>query len=235
MRISRDGEYAFFISVNRFGETPALGTNYWLYRLTLDTGAIERAGGFASEASNFIWWPAVSGDGSKVVYATETGDSSGRNPDDYWEINLVDYSVPNAPVPSPGSAPTTTVFEAEPGALRYDVIRGEVASLSADPSNVLLGPVICLENNSGDTNTVGFPDPEIPDPGEVFFYLFRGSKGTAAGPGSYGTGSPNKVRLAGAGDCATAALTVPPTGPGPGPAKIVELEGFVDAGHRARR
>ena len=204
VRISRDGEYAFFISTYRFGETPVTGTNNWLYRVTLDTGTIERAGGFASEASNFIWWPAVSGDGSKVVYATETGDASGRNPDDYWEINLVDYAIPNAPLPSPGPAPTTTTFEEEPGALNFDVIRGEVGSLSADGTNVFLGPVVCLENDSGDANTVGFPDPDTPSPGQVFFYLFRGSKGVGAGAGSFGTGSPNKQRLAGAGDCATA-------------------------------
>jgi hypothetical protein len=204
VRISRDGEYAFFISTHRFGETPSSGANYWLYRVTLDTGAIERAGGFASEASTFIWWPAVSGDGSKVAYATETGDPSGRNPDDYWEINLVDHSIPNAPVPSPGPTSTTTTFEAEPGALRFDVVRGQVASLSADATNVFLGPVVCLENDSGDANTVGFPDPDTPGPGDVYFYLFRGSKGIAAGPGSFGMGSLNKTRLAGAGDCATA-------------------------------
>ena len=204
VRLSRDGRYVYFISKYRFGETPATGTNYWLYRVDTGTFAIERSGGFGSEASTFTWWPAVSGDGSKVVYATESGDASGRNADDYWEINLVDYSVPNAPIPSPGLVPTTTTFEEEPGALNFDVIRGDVASLSADPTNVFLGPVLCLENDSGDANTAGFPDPDSPGEGEVFFYLFRASKGIAAGPGSYGTGSPGKVRVAGAGDCATA-------------------------------
>ena len=85
--------------------------------------------------------------------------------------------------------------------LRYDVIRGDVANLQHSGGNVDLGTVVCLENDSGDTNTVGFEDTANPAPGQAFFYLFRGSMGVLAGAGSYDEGSGGFERVPSAGDC----------------------------------
>ena len=114
---------------------------------------------------------------------------------------LVNRVAPNPPRISSGSAPTTISFEPEPGAILYDVIRGNVANLHLSGPDTDLGSVVCVENNSGDTTTTGYEDPDTPAAGQVFFYLFRGSKGVNAGLGSYGTNSLGGERLAGLGDC----------------------------------
>ena len=64
-----------------------------------------------------------------------------------------------------------------------------------------LGPVICLEDDSPDADTIGFEDLEDPNPGEGFFYLFRGSQGVGDGPGSWEQASDGSERLAGQGEC----------------------------------
>lgn len=112
----------------------------------------------------------------------------------------LDYSAPNPPVISPHAAPTTITFNPEPGLIRYDVIRGDLANLHNAGSTVDMGAVACIANDSGDTTTAGYPDALTPLPGQVFFYVFRGTMGLAAGPGSYGTGTAGE-RVAGSGDC----------------------------------
>ena len=86
--------------------------------------------------------------------------------------------------------------------MRYDVIRGDVADLQPGPGDTVdLGAVYCVEDDSIDNDTVGDEDPDPPAPGQAFFYVHRGSLGVAAGPGSWGLGSGNKERVAGAGSC----------------------------------
>ena len=68
--------------------------------------------------------------------------------------------------------------------------------------SVDLGTVLCVEDNSGDTTTAAaYDDPVTPAVGQAFFYLFRGSMGAVAGPGSYGTGSNGDERVPSGGDC----------------------------------
>ncbi len=103
---------------------------------------------------------------------------------------------------SAGAQPTQVTWAHEAQPLRYDVIRGNVADLAAGVGNTVdLGAVICLENDSPDADTTGFEDFEVPAPGQAFFYLYRGTQGSEAGPGSYGLGPSGGERIAGAGDC----------------------------------
>ena len=59
----------------------------------------------------------------------------------------------------------------------------------------------CVENDSADNDTLGSEDAEQPAVGQAFFYLFRGSAGLLAGPGSYGTSSAGEERLPSFGGC----------------------------------
>ena len=101
----------------------------------------------------------------------------------------------------PGTAPTAVSWRPEPGMIRYDVVRGDVADLQDGGGTVDLGAVLCVENDSPDTTTAGAEDAVTPAAGQAFFYLYRGSMGIAAGAGSYGTGSSGLERSASAGDC----------------------------------
>jgi Tol biopolymer transport system component len=205
-RISRDGHYVYFTSGAELLENDPDHAFVSLYRYDLNTDTIQRSGGLKFEntsatvdTTNARWQPSVSPDGSKVVYSTFS-NASGANPDEYWEIEFLDYNAPNPLVISGGSAPTTVAFNPEPGIVRYDIIRGSVANLHNAGSTVNMGAVTCLKDDSGDTSTAGYPDALTPSSGEVFFYLFRGTMGSAAGPGSYGTGTAGE-RVAGSGDC----------------------------------
>ena len=101
-----------------------------------------------------------------------------------------------------GSAPTVLSWPPEPGPVRYDVLRGDLANVQPGVGETIdLGPVICLEDDSPDADTVGFEDTDDPAPGQVFIYVYRGSQGLDAGPGSYGQSSGASERLAGTGDC----------------------------------
>jgi Tol biopolymer transport system component len=211
-RFSRDGHYVFFQSDSELFEDDPDHTFRALYRYDLTTSSIERSGGlrfenFGVAVSNIAAGIAsasypheVNNDGSVVAYATFS-DSIGKNPDEYWEIMTLDYNAPNPPAISPHAAPTTVTFAPEPGLVLYDVIRGDLANLHNVASTVDLGAVACIENDSGDTTTVGYPDAVTPLPGQGFFYVFRGSMSIATGPGSYGTGKSGFERVAGSGDC----------------------------------
>ena len=79
---------------------------------------------------------------------------------------------------------------------------GDVAELSDVGGGIIdLGSVVCVEDDSGDTTTAGYEDQDTPAVGQALFYVFRGSMGVNAGPGSYGTGSNGSERVAGGGDC----------------------------------
>ena len=69
-------------------------------------------------------------------------------------------------------------WSATPGALSYDVIRGDVHQIFDDGVSIRLGNVVCLEDDSLDTTTgagteSANPDMEIPLENEAFFYLVR--------------------------------------------------------------
>jgi hypothetical protein len=103
-----------------------------------------------------------------------------------------------------GQLDTVLAWNAIPGAVRYDVIRGDLDQPYEDGSSVRLGVVTCIENDSLDTTTgagtePANPDTETPPAGEGFFYLVR-FDGVAAG--SYGFAlACTRERVADAGDC----------------------------------
>jgi hypothetical protein len=99
-------------------------------------------------------------------------------------------------------SPTILSWDYSPFSVRYDVIRGSISSLSIAGTNVSLGPVSCLEDDSPDNHTKGQGDPVDPAPGQAFFYLYRGSVGPTAAAGSYGQGTGGLERVTGAGGCA---------------------------------
>jgi Tol biopolymer transport system component len=208
-RFSRDGHYVYFQSDSELLENDPDHTFRALYRYDLTTSTLERSGGLrfenlgvavASLTQSAASYPhEVNNDGSVVAYTTFS-DSIGKNLDEYYEFMTLDYNAPNPPVISPHAAPTTVTFAPEPGLVRYDVIRGDLANLHNAGSTVDLGAVACIENDSGDTTTVGYPDVVTPLPGQGFYYVFRGSMSIGTGPGSYGAGTAGE-RVAGSGDC----------------------------------
>jgi hypothetical protein len=123
------------------------------------------------------------------------------DPDGNLEIVLIDRTTPPMIRVSPGIDPTVVSWDTESGPVMYDVIRGDLADLSVDGGAVDLGSVLCIENDSYDPDTVGDEDPVIPASGQGFFYLYRGTPGPLAGPGSYGTGSSGLERVPSDGDC----------------------------------
>lgn len=92
---------------------------------------------------------------------------------------------------------TTCVWAPVPGATAYDVIRGNVSNLLiVGGTQVSLGSVTCIENESGDTSTApSHRDAAIPTLGQSYFYLFRVSGG------NYGTSSSGLPRVPGSGTC----------------------------------
>ena len=79
----------------------------------------------------------------------------------------------------------------------YDVIRGNIGALQiVGGTQVSLGSVVCIENESTDTTTApNHRDAAVPALGQGFFYLFRVSGG------SYGTSSSGLPRVPGSGTC----------------------------------
>jgi hypothetical protein len=93
------------------------------------------------------------------------------------------------------------VWNAVDVALHYDVIRGDLANLRVEGSNLNLGQVVCILNNTPATTTAGYEDTAIPAPGHVFFYAVQFNNGQE--DSSYGTVSASKARVVqpGNGDC----------------------------------
>ncbi len=89
-----------------------------------------------------------------------------------------------------GFDPESTWFEWDPVPGRddavYDVVRGELSSLSADASAVDLGLLLCIEDDSDDESSLSSPDADTPAPGAAFFYLVRFQDATI-GPWGFGT------------------------------------------------
>ena len=80
-----------------------------------------------------------------------------------------------------------------------DVVRGDLASLRIDGSNVDLGTVNCIERESLDTNTSGNADTAMPQPGQVFFYAVQFYDGIQ--DSSYGSEDVGRARVVARGDC----------------------------------
>ena len=72
---------------------------------------------------------------------------------------------------------TTAAWDEQQGAVEYDVIRGELASLRAVEGKVDLGAVTCVEGGSDDTTTSGNEDGAVPPVGGVFFFLVQSDDG----------------------------------------------------------
>ena len=84
-------------------------------------------------------------------------------------------------------------------AVAYDIIRGDRAQMTQNATQVLLGTVVCIENDSPNTDTVGNEDGVTPPVGTTYFYLFRTQDSVVKG--SYGRSPLGKVRVVTAGDC----------------------------------
>jgi Tol biopolymer transport system component len=198
-QISEDGTMVYFQSDAQFFG-PEDGS---LWRVPVSTGVIERAGGTATvSASGWSDTPRLDtdADGDRVVFVSAL-NATDNNADGNIEVWLADFSAVARITPS-SSSPTSLVWDPDPRAVRYDVIRGDVAALQAAAGNTVdLGTVVCLENDSIDTNTLGFEDAGQPTSGQAFFFIHRYTQGVLDGPGSYGKGTGNAERVPATGDC----------------------------------
>ena len=121
---------------------------------------------------------------------------------DVLEIYLADITALARISVSAGTAPTRVVWQPESGPVRYDIIRGFVASLHpGGGSTIDLGAVTCIENDSPDASTIGHEDATLPAAGQAFFYIYRGTQGINKGPGSWGTSSAGAPRVPSTGSC----------------------------------
>jgi subtilisin family serine protease len=101
-----------------------------------------------------------------------------------------------------GSAATLLHFgTANALANNYDFIRGDLSALSETAGGVTLGPVVCIEDDSPDSETAGNEDTDVPAVGAGFFYAAR--FGADPGASSYGGSSSSRDREASTGNCAT--------------------------------
>ncbi len=204
-RISGGGEFVYFSSSAPFFET--LPTErYDLYRITVATGLIERAAGLCNTGRDFS--PINLRDRPRYVADSNGGAvfsgqliATNINFDDNNQLWFVDFDVP-ARIRPGKQAPTLVSWDVEPDPVRYDVIRGDVANLQpSGPGEIDLGPVVCIEDDSPDNDTLGSEDVTQPGPGQVLFYVHRGSRGLLAGPGSYDLASDGSERVPASGDC----------------------------------
>jgi hypothetical protein len=79
-----------------------------------------------------------------------------------------------------------------PGALFYNVVRGEVRNVHERDGSFHMGRLECISSMSTQTSTVGLEDHELPPLGEAFFYLVEFDNGL---PSGYGTESAAKERF----------------------------------------
>jgi hypothetical protein len=93
-----------------------------------------------------------------------------------------------------GKASTVLSYDTpDPFADSWDFVRGDLSALAEDRYGVDLGAVVCLENDSADSDTTGNADSATPAPGEAFFYVARPNG--APGAGSYGGSTVNRDRV----------------------------------------
>lgn len=205
-RISGNGEWVYFLSnAPVFEENPDRPTD--LFRVPADGGPVQRAGalrtvafgGFGPISFDGAGGIAVDESGARAAFS-QIGDPTEANPDQLPEIWLVDRDTP-ARIRVGEASPTVLSWDHESGPVRYDVIRGSVSNLGPGAGGGAdLGPVACLEDDSPDADTEGFGDPDQPEAGAAFFFLYRGSPGVSE-PGSYGRSTAGEERTPSSGDC----------------------------------
>lgn len=198
--ISDDGSTVYFLSDAPFSDPLAIPGGLKLWKLTIATGEIRRASGLRDpaigfEAKDVFGTVNHSLIGADRVVSISRVNSTGENADRSKEMWDVDFNgAGNFDIDK--QAPSVVRWSVQPGPLHYDVVRGDVANLSAGAGGTVdLGAVVCLEEDSPDNSTVGFEDAAQPAVGQVFFYLTRGALGSLIGPGSWGDGSGNAERL----------------------------------------
>ncbi len=100
-----------------------------------------------------------------------------------------------------GSLNTTLIWGPVDGSRYYDAIRGDLANLRVDGSNIDLGQVFCIAHGISGTTTAGYEDRIVPVPGQVFFYAVQFNDGTQ--DSSYGSESAGRARVVppGGGNC----------------------------------
>jgi len=88
--------------------------------------------------------------------------------------------------------PSTIAWTSQPGAIGYDVVRGDIGQLIATDGNFAFGTVTrtCLVD---DWPGVSYPDPTMPFPGTGFWYLVRPFD--TWGNGTYDSGHSSQVGL----------------------------------------
>lgn len=100
-----------------------------------------------------------------------------------------------------GFDPAATVFAWDPmvGTRNavYDLVRGDLASLSGSAMAVDLGPLTCIENDSDDLSSQAHPDEETPAPDTAFFYLVRFQEGPVIGPWGFGSAGQGRTGTGG--------------------------------------
>lgn len=96
------------------------------------------------------------------------------------------------------AAGTVVEWNHVPGALFYNIIRGDLFNLRDNGSIVDLGAVHCIEAASLDFSTAGSEDAALPSPGRAFFYLAEYNDGWIS---SYGQESVSRPRVARSGAC----------------------------------
>jgi Tol biopolymer transport system component len=188
-RISRDGSWVYYKevkSVYRFG-----GDN--LLRFSTSTGVVERVPGFTHGVS-YIGAFDVDSAGGKAFFFGE--NFLGVSPSGTSLFLADQLATPAFTIGK--NAPTLLSWDPDPESTRYDVVRGDVASLAIAASTVDLGPVTCIEDDSPDNATAGNEDAAEPMPGQTFFYLYRGTKGSPPITASWGQGSGARERIAAA-------------------------------------
>ncbi|HEX6853534.1 MAG TPA: S8 family serine peptidase [Candidatus Polarisedimenticolaceae bacterium] len=92
-----------------------------------------------------------------------------------------------------GKSATVANWGVVTGAQHYDVIRGNLSELRISGSDVDLGRVTCIEQQSIDTSTAGNGDTAIPAPGQAFFYAVQFFDGVQ--DSSYGSESVGRARV----------------------------------------
>ena len=98
-----------------------------------------------------------------------------------------------------GGFDTVVGWSAVPGALSYDVVRGNLDGIKNLNGAYHLGALECIAARTTQINTVGQEDTEQPSLGHGFFYLAAYDDGTWSG---YGTESAAKERFVPSGqDC----------------------------------
>jgi hypothetical protein len=144
------------------------------------------------------------GDGAGRIYTvTYTAIDGSGNPTQLTSQVLVPHDQGGVVDPirialSNTSSGTRMSWAQVPGALHYNVIRGNLADVVRAASFINLGQVSCIESASLDISTTGREDSAVPAPGKAFFYLVEYNDGKSSSYGSESAGAPE---VPGSGAC----------------------------------